>query len=47
MTRSRRERLPSRIAVAWAAFYYELVRRRYPGTDVAERARGRLAEMGK
>jgi len=32
---------------AAAALYYELVRRCYPGTDVAERARGRLAEMGK
>jgi hypothetical protein len=32
---------------ASAAFYYELVTRRYSGTDIAERARGRLAEMDR
>jgi outer membrane protein assembly factor BamD (BamD/ComL family) len=30
-----------------ATFYYQLVCRRYPGTDVAERARGRLTELDK
>lgn len=32
---------------ASAVFYYETVCRRYPGTDVAERAKGRIAEIKK